>query len=130
MRLSEFQHEVIEHAIRGAHEDYRDEPQKRDGAIAGLEACRSLNARQLGTMLVAANTALSQAYAEKSPRYWEVAMFHAEVEWVCDCVSAVLLSMGSAPIISPTARGYAKAAEIIGIDNVRKLSVAQIRTHQ
>lgn len=118
MRLSEFQARIIEDRLRIVSEDYKSEPDKRAGCIAGLELCRGKKPHELADILILANTALSRAFETKSPKYWEVAMFHAEIELVVDTVSAALQSLGLKPLIDPTREAYARAAQLLDFEKV------------
>lgn len=127
MKLSELQDKAIESAMRSAHAMYKDEPDKFAGCVAGLTECRGKSPEQLGVVLVGANTALSLAYAKQDRRYWEVAMFHAEVEGICDVMSAALKGMGKDPIIEPSKAGYDKAVALLGGSAVIVLEKTELR---
>lgn len=108
MRMSQFQQRLIDHELKICREAYKHQPDKLNGCIAGLHACAKQPPDKLGELLVGANTALSKAYADKNPRYWEIAMFHAEVLDVCDAMSALFKAMGMDFIIEPSKEAYAK----------------------
>lgn len=115
MTLKQFTNRVVDAGIDAAREDYKNSPLKRDGAVAGFEACRDKNVVELLDALNAAAAAKHEAFKSDRERYWYYVCFHAEIEWVCNVVSAVLVNEGREPIITPTARGFTQAAKIIGI---------------
>jgi len=47
--------------------------------------------------------------------YWEAQCTAAEIEWVCNVVSAALANMKQPVIIIPSGNGVLKAAEILGV---------------
>jgi hypothetical protein len=116
---SEFLHQVIEDGIEAAKRDYT-EPRKRpnlEGSLAGFEACRGLDVAELALELNLARERTHElAVARVDPEnYWYRRCFEAEVEWVCNVVSAMLHNQGLGVIIPPTARGVIKAAEVLGV---------------
>lgn len=113
MKLSEFKEKLIEHETRICWVAYKDEPEKRAGCLAGLVACQGQTITGLAELLDAADAALS-AIKRDNARYWEVAMFHAEIVDVCDVMSALLKSTGLPPIIEPTKMGYDKMLALMG----------------
>ncbi len=61
------------------------------------------------------------AFHERKDNYWWFRCYQAEVEWVCNVVSAMLMNEGHiTPLLSwlPTANGYIKVASIIGVAQV------------
>lgn len=88
---------------------------KREGAVAGFEACRNKTVFELRQQLHLAANLADIARATDRERYWYHRCFHAEIEWVCNVVSACLQNQGLDIIVIPTARGFLKAAEIIGV---------------
>jgi hypothetical protein len=130
MRYVDYLNAVIDRGIASARADYatfhHDDLGKLAGAIAGFEACRNKSPRALGALLIRANRAVHHvmvAYGgavttrTRSRRGWWIRTFHAEVDWVCNCVSAVLYNEGSPVIAShhPTARAFLFAASIVGV---------------
>jgi len=106
---------VIDDGIEAARLSYKNDTLKRNGAIAGFEACRSLNTDQLADLLKSAEKASEKAMREGAPDYWYWRCRTLEIEWVCNVVSAVRMNSGLSIIINPTVRGMMKAAEIIGV---------------
>lgn len=117
-----FLERVINDGIAAAKNSYAraDQKDKLDGAVAGFEACRNKDPQELKAILSAATIARHEGhpcYPKTSPAtYWYYRCYELEVEWVCNVVSAALLNEGKPTIITPTARGVLKAAEIIGVD--------------
>ena len=106
---------IINDGIEAATADYADDAQKREGAIAGFGACRNKQPAELQALLVGAGKAAVDAYITEADDYWRTKCYYFEVEWVCNCVSAMLCNEGQPTIIVPTARGFMKAAEIVGV---------------
>lgn len=116
MTLHEFLQRVIDDGIAAAKESYAEGTLKRDGAVAGFDACRSVRRpAELASLLLDAEAKKRDAYHADRERYWYWICYHAEIEFVCNVVSAVLQNAGLLPIITPTMRGFQKAASIVGI---------------
>ena len=115
MTLTEFINRVIDDGVEAAKQSYAEGTLKRDGAVAGFEACRGKGALELAQALDNAAKAKDNAYRDEKSRYWYFVTFHAEIEWVCNVLSAVLQNQGLAPIVTPTARGFQMAASIVGV---------------
>lgn len=92
-----------------------DQRLKREGATRGFEDCRGLSPKQIGDLLAAANARTRHAFDEQAPDYWFWRFRAAQITWVANVISAILMNQGAEVIIPPTARGGMKAAEIIGI---------------
>lgn len=119
MNYQEFLTRIIDDGIAAAKQSYSD-PRNKDklaGSIAGFEACRSLTPPDLKLLLESSNTATKDARENNRDRYWWFRCYAAEVEWVCNVVSCMLRNEGKPTIITPTARGMMKAAEIIGVSD-------------
>ena len=120
MNYFEFLTRVCDDGIAGSAEDYKDDPVKRLAAAAAFNACRGKTGPQLGALLARATRVRLKAFGRHShDRYWRVRIFEANVEWVANCVSAILLyttaGVVGRPIITPTARGLMKAAQVLGV---------------
>ena len=113
MNHMQFLNRVIDNGIAAATKNYTHSQDKKLGAIAGFEACRHKAPDELRALLAHAGER-REAMRGKS-NYWWYRCFEAEVEWVCNVVSAVLLNEGLSPIIQPTARGMMAASNILGI---------------
>lgn len=111
----QFLERVISDGIKAARRDYADDPMKRDGAVAGFEACRGKSPHDLKVLLKSAAEQVEAAFVNEHSRYWYFRCFEAEVEWTCNVVSAALCNQGLEPIIHPTARGFMAAANIVGV---------------
>jgi hypothetical protein len=109
----QFLHQVIEGGILGAEKDYTGE--KLEGAKAGFELCRLMHPATLGLVLTAAEQDAQRARDENPNHYWYWRCRAAEVEWVCNVVSAMLFNQGLPTIIPPTARAVMRASEILGV---------------
>lgn len=115
MNLGDFLTRIVDDGIAECRVAYKDKPQKRDGAIAGFEACRGKTIFELRQALYLSQNAADVARAVDRDNYWYLRAFHAQVEWVCNVVSAALQNQHQETIVAPTARGYMKAAEILGV---------------
>jgi hypothetical protein len=117
LTLQDLVERVITDGIEAATRDYADDRPKREGAIAGFEACRGLDLDGLRALLTEARergVALHCAGADPE-NYWYARCYELEVEWVANVVSGALLGTGMPLIIPPTVRGVTKAAEILGV---------------
>jgi hypothetical protein len=116
----EFLTRVIDEGIAAARRDYSrpDQKDKLEGSVAAFVACRGKSVLDLAKILAEADVATDAAANCDDEKYWFYRCFAAEVEWVCNCVSAVLHNEGKPVIIPPTARGYMQAAKIIGVKEV------------
>ena len=102
---------VINDGLVGARRSYASSPDKLKGATEGFEACRGKNIAELQALLTLASSKTKEAYA--ADNYWEVRCFEAEVEWVCNNMSAYLVSLGQIPIVSVTARAVLNVDKIL-----------------
>ena len=128
MTYDEFLTQVIDGGVAGVRKDYVDDISKREGSVAGFEACRGKQPVELRAVLTLARKQANDAFwasqeGQKDPdgrgkgpnHYWYWRCFELEVEWVCDVVSALLMNSGLGMIVPPTCRGVAQAAEIVGV---------------
>ncbi len=115
MTYSDFLTRIVDDGITACCESYKDDTQKREGAVAGFNACRGKTILELRQQLDSARDATRNAYRLSSANYWFLRCYELEVEWVCNVVSAALQNQGDEPIVTPTVRGYMKAAEILGV---------------
>jgi hypothetical protein len=108
---------IVDEGIAAAKTDYTKESDKDrlKGSVEGFEACRGKSPAELKTLLVTASERVKQAYLDEAENYFEIRCYEAEVEWVCNCVSAILMHEGQPVIVPPTARGVMKAAEVVGV---------------
>ena len=109
---------VIDGGIAGARADYNDGQHHYQllGSVDGFEACRGKSIPELMVLLHVAGERATQAHREQAEDYWYHRCYQAEIEWVCNCVSALLYNQGLQTIVTPTMRGYMRAAEIVGLD--------------
>jgi hypothetical protein len=120
MTYDEFLARVIDDGIEAARADYTkpEEDRHLKGSIAGFEACRGKNSPALVVLLGEARKRTAEAYARTTqPSYWYLRCYELEVEWVANCVSALLVNQGGQALTSyqPTARAVMKLGEIVGI---------------
>jgi hypothetical protein len=113
---------VIDRGLEAVRVDYVDKPNDLAGATAGFEACRGKTPEELKALFGTARRKTFKAYDKAGDgsaggleAYWWLVRYESEVEWVCNCVSAMLANSGLPTIITPTARGWMQAANIIGV---------------
>lgn len=120
MNYLEFLTRVIDEGIAAAIEDYGADKHKRDGSVAGFEACRNKQPHELDELRRAASVATHDARCRKAQDYWWFRCYELEVEWVCNVVSVMLMNQGLPPVIvNPTCRGAMMAAGIIGVTDAK-----------
>lgn len=117
MTYEEFLHRIIEDGLVAAKTDYKEEDSRREGAVAGFEACRGKNPVELMELLTRCQEGSKKMLMESHDEdtWWYSRAYEAEVEWVCNAVSAALMNQGLPVIVAPTARGVMKAAELLGV---------------
>lgn len=100
-------------------EDYNAD--KLAGSIDGFMECRGLRPDKIGELLADAQKKVHEAFIRVTEKeisygaYWRVVCRHAEIEWMANCVSAMLVNQGMEPIIPPTARAALTVAKIVGV---------------
>lgn len=106
MLYLKFLDSLIEKGVAGASRDYGDSsPPKLKGALDGFNACRGLQPPELHDLLATARKRVKEAILKDAPSetYLELRCYEAEVEWVCNCLSVALITLGRDPIVPPTA---------------------------
>ena len=117
MNHEEFIKRVVEEGIKAAQRDYcrPDQKDKRDGSIAGFKACIGKSIDELKELLESCAIATEDARKRKADDYWWFRCYEAEVSWLCNCLSVVLMNEGLPVIVPPTARAAMLVATIIGV---------------
>lgn len=117
MQLSEALEKIAEIGIEAANRDYcrPDQEDKREGSVLGFTECRGKTIPELAALLAAANARVVEAHRDRAKDYWYWACRRAEIEWVANVVSAMLMNVGLPVIVTPTARGFLMAARIVGV---------------
>lgn len=115
MNYEQFLNRVVDEGREAARLDYKS-GDKLAGSQAGFDACRGKSVADLAALLDTANRATTDARRREAADYWWFRCYELEVEWVCNCVSAMLHNQKLPTIVPPTCRGMMKAAEVIGID--------------
>jgi hypothetical protein len=117
MNFNDVLNVVIDDGINAALQSYSKPYQslKREGSIFGFNECRGLNAQKLAELLISAEKTTKDKMMKNSHDYWYWRCRHAEIEWVCNVMSAVLVSHNESPIASYSLRGMMKAVEILGV---------------
>ena len=109
--------QIIDGGIAGAQDDYGDEKHCYQllGSVDGFEVCRDKQPNELVKLLQAARDRQQQAFRDRAEDYWYHRCYAAEIEWVCNCVSVMLMNAGLTTIVPPTARALMQTAEIVGV---------------
>ena len=117
MDYFKFLNEVIKRGIDAARRDYtRDEQQEMlNGSVAGFVCCRGKTPDQLRELLERVRKEMLSLGFPPTDKYWFYRCKEAEVEWVCNCVGAMLMDQGLPVIYAPTARAMLSVADIIGV---------------
>ena len=123
MTYFEILNRIIDEGIAGARQDYNkpDQSSKLQGSIEGFDACRGRKVSELTMLLLSSEENSRRAYfanlkeISSIDEYWRLQCFAAEIEWVCNVMSAVLETNGYPTIINPTVRGVMQATRIIGV---------------
>ena len=96
-----------------------DKGPREAGALTGYDACvQCESAPELGILLAFARNKHTAVIGEPLPDADQCvfsAGFVGAVEWVCNCVSALLLNEGLQALTRPTSRGILKCAELLGV---------------
>jgi hypothetical protein len=119
--FDEFRTILIEDGIEAARKDYTDPKDlaRLNGSIAGFQACFNKNPPEIRKLLKDSAERTSKAFIDVNEKtitdydYWYQVCFAAEVEWVANCISALMISQGLNPIAGITTRGVMKASEIV-----------------
>jgi len=123
MIFSEFLERVINDGIEAAKADYSkpEDDARLKGSIAGFEMCRNKTPNEIYHLFLNAQKEIGDWWMKGAisevEQYWYLNCKMAEIEWVANVISAILISQGERPIVIPTARGHLKAAEILGVYN-------------
>lgn len=123
MTLSELIDRIIDEGIEAARRDY-DKPYQTAhlaGAVSGFESCRGKKPSELLVALTLAKRQTQEMQLEyvtgkrDMDGYWFTRCYELEIEWVLNCVSAVLHNEGFQPLIPFTARAVINVAKIVGV---------------
>lgn len=118
MLLGQLIDRICADGIEAVRADYvrPDQADKLKGAIEGFELCQGItSAEHLLEALDKANARAQEAF--EASDYWRWRCRAAEIDWVCNVVSAAMVANGMKSLgsIWPTCRGMMKAAEILGV---------------
>jgi hypothetical protein len=92
-----------------------EQTHKREGSIAGFEACRGKNPAQLKELLIKAGEEREAAHRRGAKDYWYHRYYEIQIEYVCNAISVGLVQQGQPPIVPPTYRGLKRVADIVGV---------------
>lgn len=117
MTEAEFLYFVIEDGMAEARLDYAGPEQrgKLEGALRGFEECRGLDAAGILQLLEQARRDEAQARRDEAPDFWTWRCRAAEIGWVANVLSAARMNQGLPVLVTPTATGAFKAADILGV---------------
>ena len=121
MTYEEYLARVISDGEVAARRDYSGSTPRGQarlaGALRGFEECRGKSMAQLVSLSEEAerDAQLARQSDEDADDYWRLRCRSAEIEWVLNCVAAVVVSQGEPtprPGL-PTVRGLMRAAAIL-----------------
>jgi hypothetical protein len=115
VNYKDFLNRIIDDGVDAAKADYRDRPDKLRGAVDGFRACREKTPLELGALLQCARMSTDVARRGLPHLYWQLRCYENEVEWVCNCVSVVLLDKQLPTIVPPTVRAFEKVKSVVGV---------------
>jgi len=119
MTYEEFLEQIIETGIEGVNKEYEGtsskQDDKRDGSIAGFEACRNKKPAELISEYAKAMKLQQEAFILRVDNYWWFRCYSAQVEWVLNVVSAGTRTSLLSHL--PTAKGTLAAAKILGVES-------------
>jgi len=114
MEYLDFLNQVINNGIISAKQDYSSIRQKNklDGALTGFEACRNKKPEEL---LEIYKEISAYVTGENRENYLWFRCYQAEVEWVCNVVSAFCIGKLQPVLLPgfPTTNAIQQAAKII-----------------
>lgn len=122
MRMIDFIHAVCDAGIEEVQREYArpDQQRKRDGALAGFAEARAVTDVEQLTDLWQAAQERAYALMRDEPNgniniYWRERYHALQLEWVMNCVSAVLRNEGKPPLAAhlPTGRAMMQADRIL-----------------
>lgn len=115
MTYFDFLKRVVDDGIEAARKDYSkpEDALRLKGSLAGFEACRGREPMELAKLLEGARKDTVDAHREEAENYWEVQCREAEIEWVCNVVSAAFANSGFPVIVPPTVRAAFAANRIL-----------------
>lgn len=94
-----------------------DQREKLEGCLEGFEACRGRTDGELLELLAARTAQVHDMMAAGTTAgYWRARCAVLQIAWTLNVLSAAAYAHGRAPLIPPTSRGMAKAAEILGVE--------------
>jgi hypothetical protein len=108
---------IIDDGIEAVRLDYIKpcDTLKRDGSIAGFQACRDKKPVEIAILLALARQQTQDARTGRPEDYWYWRCRECEIEWVANVISAMLMNQGLPGIVPVTARGVLKAIDIVGV---------------
>lgn len=125
MHYNDFLHRLITLGIESARKSYggggAHDVDQLTGSIDGFMECRGLQPEQIAALLAEARRKTQEAFVRASEReipegtYWRLRSREAEIEWMANCVSIILVNQGLEPIVPPTVRAALTVASIVGV---------------
>jgi hypothetical protein len=120
---------IISDGLAEVHAAYANpaDHHKRDGAVAGFEACRGKTTSELVALWTEAESESDQVRIaslrgqSNIQDYWRCRYKALQIEFVCNVVSVGLTNNGQPPLLAhqPTMRGALKYAKIVGTRDTR-----------
>jgi hypothetical protein len=115
--IDDFIRRICEEGERAAKANYAG-PERADklrGSLAGFKICRQATMDGLLPAFKDADERAKDAQQRGADNYWELRCRAAEIEWVMNCVSVVLVNSGDKPLVfgQPSARAVATASRVL-----------------
>lgn len=123
MTYGDFLERIIDDGIEAVKEDYGPDDNRREGSIQGFEDCRGKTPSELLELLRVARERADRKFIETQEddkagvdAYWFVQSRALEIQWVCNCVGAMLVQQGVGfdDMSLVTCRGMLKALDVLG----------------
>ena len=110
---------IIDDGIEECRHTYLrpDQREKLEGCLEGFDACRGGSDQALLALLAARTAEVHDMMEARIMKdYWRKRCAVLQIAWTLNVLSAAAYAHGRAPLIPPTSRGMAKAAEILGVE--------------
>lgn len=106
IEYKDFLKRIIDDGIAAASGRFTDGSEELNWALSGFVSCEGLDPHDLRKLLIRSRQEAKETGKKEAA---------TAVEWVCNCVSALLESNGLPVIIHPTVKGYFKTADVLGV---------------
>lgn len=114
MVYDDFLEKIIKDGIIYSEKKYAKNQEKLMAATLGLDACRNKKPNELLGLLNEARK-ITQKTNINSKLYIIVSTYELTIEWVCNCIAAMMIVQKQKPIVQPTMRGFLKMSEVLRV---------------